>query len=129
LTGGVIAADNPPHHISLIAGSMIAFLSRFVGLWLIAGALVALVIDATRTIASSSLTMTPLGLAWANLSQSSLMSAQEFVQQRVEAYIGHWLWDPVIQSILLLPSWVVLGAAGFLLTWLGRPRRLTPAYG
>jgi hypothetical protein len=108
---------------------MIGFLSRFIGLWLIAGALVALVIDATKTIASSTLTVTPLGLAWANLSQASLISAQQLVQQRLESYIGHWLWDPLIQSVLLLPTWAVLGVAGFLLTWLGRPRRLRPAYG
>jgi hypothetical protein len=108
---------------------MIGLISRFVGLWLIAGALVALVIDATKTIAASALTFTPLGLAWANLSQASLMSAQEFVQQKVEAYTGHWLWDPLIQGILLLPTWAVLGAAGFLLTWLGRRRRPETVYG
>ncbi len=108
---------------------MIGFLSRFVGLWLIAGALVALVIDATRTIATSALTFTPLGLAWASLSQPSLMATQEFVQRRIESYVGHWVWDPVIQSVLLLPTWIVLGAAGFLLTYLGRRRRLKVAYG
>ena len=47
---------------------MIGFIARFVGLWLIAGALVALVIDGTKTIAASHLTVTPLGLAWFALS-------------------------------------------------------------
>lgn len=107
---------------------MIGFLSRFVGLWLIAGALVALVIDATKTIAASKLTVTPLGLAWYTLSPSTLMSVQEFVQRNIEATVGRWLWDPVIQWILLLPTWAVLGAVGFLLTYLGRRRRLKVAY-
>jgi hypothetical protein len=107
---------------------MISFLSRFVGLWLIAGALVALVIDATRSIAASTVTVTPLGVAWFNISPSSLMLTQEFVQRRVEAYIGHWLWDPIIQWILMMPGWLVLGALGALFAYLGRRRRLTGVY-
>ena len=60
---------------------MIGFFSRFVGLWLIAGALVALVVDATKSIAASTLTVTPLGLAWASINPASLMSVQQFFQQ------------------------------------------------
>ena len=107
---------------------MIGFFSRFVGLWLIAGALVALVIDATKTIAASKFTVTALGEAWASIGMGSLMAAQEFVQQTLEPTVGRWLWDPLIQSILLLPAWVVLGAVGFLFTWLGRRRRIKVAY-
>ena len=108
---------------------MIGFFSRFVGLWLIAGALVALVVDATKSIAASTLTVTPLGLAWATFNRASLMAVQQFVQRTVEAYVGHWLWDPVIQWLLLLPTWAILGAAGFLLTYLGRRRKRRAAYG
>jgi hypothetical protein len=108
---------------------MFGFFSRFVGLWLIAGALVALVVDATKSIAASSLTVTPLGLAWASINQASLMAVQQFVQREVEAYVGHWLWDPLIQWILLLPTWAILGAAGFLLTYLGRRRPRKAAFG
>jgi hypothetical protein len=139
LTARAIAVDTPRDYLDNVVGKapfspgtalgMIGFLLRFVGLWLTAGALVALVIDATKSIAGSSLTVTPLGLAWANLSQSSLMSTQQFVQQRIETYVGHWLWDPVIQSILLLPTWVVLGAIGLLLTYLGSRKRLRATYG
>jgi hypothetical protein len=108
--------------------SMIAFLARFVGLWMIAGALVALVVDATKTIAASRLTITPLGLTWYSISPSSLMRAQEFVQRTVETYIGHWLWDPVIQWILTAPTWVVLGLFGGWLVYLGRRRQVRSAY-
>ena len=107
---------------------MIAFLSRFVGIWLIAGALVAVVVDGAKTIAATSLTVTPLGLTWFTLSPTTLMAAQGFVQQTVEAYIGHWLWDPLIQWILLLPGWAVLGAIGGALAYLGRKRRLNAVY-
>jgi hypothetical protein len=103
---------------------MIGLVSRFIGLWFVAGALVAIVVDAAKSIAASSLTMTPLGAALFSLAPSALVAAQEFVQQK----IGAWLWDPVIQWILLLPTWAVLGFFGFLLTYLGRRRRVRIAY-
>src|SRR5262245_48619688 len=62
LTGGAVAVKWPDDHISPIprgvalAAVMIAFIARFIGLWMIAGALVALVIDGTKTIAASTLT-------------------------------------------------------------------------
>ena len=101
---------------------MIAFIARFLGLWLIAGAVVAVVIDGTKTIAASSLTVTPLGMSWYAVSPSSIMAAQTFVQQRIETYIGHWLWDPLIQWLLMLPTWLVLGVLGTWLVYLGRRR-------
>ncbi|HEY5082863.1 MAG TPA: hypothetical protein VII91_13270 [Bauldia sp.] len=107
---------------------MLGFLPRFVGLWFVAGGLVALVVDAAKSIAASALTMTPLGAALHTLAPATLLSAQAFVQQDVEPYLGHWIWDPVIQWILLLPTWAVLGFLGFLLTYLGRRRRLRVAY-
>ena len=108
--------------------SMIGFIARFVGLWLIAGALVALVIDGTKTIAASQLVVTPLGLAWFTLSPTSLLSAQTFVQQKIEIYIGHWLWDPLVQWILMLPSWLVLGSIGAWLVYIGRRRTVSAVY-
>jgi hypothetical protein len=108
--------------------SMIGFLSRFIGLWMVAGALVALVIDGTKTIAASALTMTPMGLAWYSISPASLMQTQEFVQRTIEAYIGHWLWDPIIQWVLMAPAWAVLGIIGGWLLYIGRRRRPQPAY-
>ena len=107
---------------------MIGFVSRFVGLWFVAGALVAIVVDAAKTIAASALTMTPLGSALFTLTPSTLVAAQEFVQQKIEPTIGGWLWDPVIQWVLLLPTWAILGFVGFLLTYLGRRRRVRMAY-
>jgi hypothetical protein len=107
---------------------MIAFLARFLGLWMIAGALVALVIDGTKTIAASSLTTTPLGHAWYLISPAGLMRTQEFVQRQIEAYIGHWLWDPLIQWILMAPAWAIIGALGAWLVYMGRRRRRINAF-
>ncbi len=102
---------------------MIRFLARVLGLFLIAGALVALVVDAAKSIAASTLVVTALGEAW----YAASANTQVAVQQGIEARFGHWVWDPLMLSILILPTWVVLGALGFLLTYLGR-RRLTGVY-
>ncbi len=48
---------------------------------------------------------------------------QQFVQRKVEAYIGHWLWDPLIQWLLMLPTWAVFGLIGGLLAYAGSRRR------
>jgi hypothetical protein len=108
---------------------VIGWISRFVGLWFIAGALVALVIDATKTIAASALAVTPLGSTIAvMLGPVALTSMQEFVQQKIEVHVGGWVWDPLIHWLLLVPTFVVLGAIGFLLAYLGRRRRLSLSY-
>ena len=102
---------------------MIAFTVRFIGLWLIAAALVAGVIDVTKSIAANGVVMTPLGATWFSINRQSLEAAQRGVETNVETYVGGWLWDPVIQSILGLPTWAVVGVLGALMVYLGRRRR------
>lgn len=107
---------------------MIRFLSRFIGLWLIAGALVALVVDATKSIAATSLTVTSLGAGWKSVAPASLTTLETFVHESIEATIGGWVWSPVIESLLTLPTWAVLGALGFFLTWAGQKRQRSPVF-
>ena len=97
---------------------MIRFLFRFVGLWLLAGAFVALVIDGTRSIAASRLILTPVGEAWVAFHPASI----ELLRSAVERNLSPWLWDKVFVSILFLPLWMLLGALGVVLVLLGRPR-------
>jgi hypothetical protein len=101
---------------------MLLFLPRFVGLWFVAGALVAATLDAAKSIAASAVIMTPLGATLHALAPATLLAAQAFVQRSIEPHIGGWVWEPGIQSILLLPTWVVLGLIGFGFTYLGRRR-------
>ena len=98
---------------------MLSFLSRLVGILLVAVALVTAVIDGTKSIAASHLVTTPLGAHWFEFFPESLNAAQAGVQR----HVAPWLWDPVIQSILLLPTWVVAGVLGALFVWLGTRRR------
>lgn len=107
---------------------MLLFLPRFIGLWFVAGTLVAVTVDAAKSIAASTLTLTPFGAALHALAPATLLAAQTFVQQSIEPHLGGWVWDPAIQSILLLPTWVVLGVFGFLFTYLGSRRAPRAAF-
>ena len=98
---------------------MFSFVFRVTGLWLVAVAVVAAAIDGTRTIAASKLILTPLGQHWYQFAPQSLNAAQAGVQRHVSPL----LWDPVIQSILLLPTWLVAGLLGALFVWIGSRRR------
>ena len=98
---------------------MLSFLSRLVGILLVAVALVTAVIDGTKSIAASHLVTTPLGVNWSEFFPQSLSAAQS----GIELHVAHWLWDPVMLWILMLPTWVVAGALGALFVWLGTRRR------
>ena len=98
---------------------------RIIGAWLIIGAIVAFVVDGTRTLGSDSgFVMTPLGEYWFKFHAASLNTAQAAIERHVHPF----LWDPVISWILQLPAWVVLGVLGLLIYWIGRRRRPTSAY-
>lgn len=94
---------------------MIRFIFRFIGLWLVAGAFVALVIDGTRTIAASRLVITPFRDTWMALHPTSLEALQKNVSGA--------FWDPVAVNLLAAPFWAVVGVLGILFLVIGRPRR------
>ncbi len=98
---------------------MFGFLLRFIGVWFVAIALVSFVVDATKSIAMSSWTTTPLGMIWFDLSPGTLNASQAVIQR----YVSPFLWDPVLQSILLMPPWVIFGPLGLIMLWYGDKRR------
>jgi hypothetical protein len=97
---------------------MIRFLLRFIGLWTLAVAFIALIRDGTRTIAGSAVAVTKLEADWYNFHPNSLQSLQPAIEKHVV-----WLWNPVIQSILEQPTWLVLGVAGAVMVVLGRKKK------
>jgi hypothetical protein len=97
---------------------MIRFLFRFVGLWLLAGAFVALIIDGTRSIAASRLILTPMAEAWYALHAASVQGLQAWMERSLPA----WLWDPVAINVLSTPLWVVLAIIGIVFILIGRRR-------
>jgi hypothetical protein len=98
---------------------MFRFVSRFLGLWLLAGAVVAAVIDGSKSIAASRFVMTTVGEAWFQVHRNSLGLAQA----ALERHVSPVLWDPVVVSILFLPLAVVLLVIASLLLAIGKPKR------
>ena len=95
---------------------MIAF--RILGIWLVLFALVALAVDATKSLASSTLMWTSFSDQWLALHPESFDAAPDFF----ETQLYSWLWDPVLITIFSAPAWTVLGGLGILLYWIGRKR-------
>jgi hypothetical protein len=94
---------------------MIRFLFRFIGLWLLAGAFAALVIDGTRSVAASQLTITPVRDAWGVINPASLAAAQK--------QLAAAPWDQAFAFLLGAPLWVLLAAIGLFFLVLGRRKR------
>jgi hypothetical protein len=94
--------------------------SRILGVWLLLLAMVAVVIDATKSLGGGgSWVATPMIEQWSSLFPASLASAK----QAVETYAGHYLWDPVLTSVMHAPTWIVFGVLGIGFYWLGQKRR------
>lgn len=98
---------------------MIAGTLRLIGFWLLAAAIVALVIDGTRTIAAGALVWTPLAKTWLQLHAGSLTALQAMMEKNAHPL----LWNPGMTTILQMPTVVVLAILAFLFLWAGRPRR------
>jgi hypothetical protein len=94
------------------------FLLRFIGLWLLAGAFVALIIDGTTLIANPNSQFSTMDKTWDAISQESKSAAKAFLDRRA----GPSLWNSGIQVVLNQPTWVVLGALGTVLVLLGRKK-------
>jgi len=98
---------------------MIRLLVKFFGVIFMVLALITAILDLTRSIANSAITITPLGQEWFNFSRDSLSIAQSFIQR----YLHPAIWDPFIQFLLLRPSWLVLFGFSIIFLWMGRRRK------
>ena len=98
---------------------MIRFLFRALATLTLAAAIVMAVLDATRSVAASTLVTTPLLASWEATLPGSLAALKGFLTTR----IGAFAWDPALVSVLSLPGFVVLGAVAFLLYAVGYRRR------
>jgi hypothetical protein len=96
------------------------FVLRILGVWLLLLAMVAAVVDATKSLAGGGAwVVTPMGEQWRQLAPDTLIVSKTWI----ETNAGKFLWDPVIVSILSAPTWVVFGILGVFLYWLGQKRK------
>jgi hypothetical protein len=97
---------------------MIRFLLRFIGLFLLATGFVFFVYDGTKSIANPHLVYARVVDIWAIVDQNSLNLAQGWLKQKAA-----WAWDPYVQTIFELPTWVVLAVLAMILMVLGRKKK------
>jgi hypothetical protein len=93
-------------------------IGRIIGWLLVLAALVVLVADLIGWLDTHHLAFAAAGQLWFEVSPSTL----ELAQPAIQRHLAPWLWDPVLQTILLWPAVLVLGVPGAALLWLFRPR-------
>ena len=103
---------------------MIRFLLRFIGLCLLALAFIFFVYDGTKSIANQQLITMKVSDAWAIVDQNILNLVQNWLKQKLA-----FAWDPYLQKIFDLPTWVVLGIVATILILLGRKKKPLIGYG
>ena len=96
---------------------------RLAGLLLLAGAFAALVVDGTRSVAAGMLVVLPLGRTLMLVSPAGFEKFHVLVETKAPV-----LWDPVLATTFLLPTWLVLGVLGLVLIAMTRPRSPTIGY-
>ena len=94
---------------------MLRFLARALGLVLLAAGFVGLVVDATRSIANSRASFTPLG----ELAQTVFPQTFPLIEPGVRN-VHPVLWDPLLLNVFLLPASVLGFVLGALLLWAGQ---------
>jgi len=106
---------------------MLRGLFRIAGLLTLAAALVAGVLDLTRSIADQAPVLTSFMADWQRLSPGTL----EASQRAVSDFLHPWFWSPVATGVLSLPTWALLGALALVFGALSsrRRRRWQESYG
>lgn len=94
-------------------------LARLIGTWLLALALILLVVDGARSLAADQLVLTSLARTWGQLNAESLAAVQGFLATRLFGAV----LTPVAAALLEAPGWLVLGLPGACFAWAGRTRR------
>jgi len=96
---------------------MLRFISRFLGFWLAAAAIVAAVVDGAKSIADSTLVTTSLSETW------GMIAAAAGMEPLGELSAVPWPLNLPLAGLLAAPTVVILGALGVAFLVLGAKRR------
>jgi hypothetical protein len=98
---------------------------KFLGSWLLAGGVLALINDLTRGLpAGARFTFLSMRGLWQLCHEASLAATQGALQRGIHPLA----WDPVMTGVLKLPAWFLLGGLGLVLWLIGRRRRRVELY-
>jgi hypothetical protein len=98
---------------------MIRFFLRFLGLFCLAAAFILVIYDGLKSIAGDSVAVTNMRM----LCDIINAGAVGRLEPLLKPYAHGLLWDPVMLTILSLPSWAVIGGLAVVLMLLGRKRK------
>jgi hypothetical protein len=103
------------------AGNKLLIRAIFLSLSLVcfAVAIVAAVLDVTRSIADSGLVTTSLAADWNRLSPDSLAGLQDWISGNLHPFV----WDPLAVHLLAAPTWAIFLVLALALAVLARRRR------
>lgn len=94
---------------------MIRFVFRFLSLVALCLAVIAAVMDSIASVSVSDYVVTPFGIAWLEISPTTLDQASV----AVEHYIGPWAWKLMLQWILPQPTIAVFLVLALLFWMIG----------
>lgn len=94
------------------------FIMRFLSVSALAIGVIVAVLDAARSIGASKIVVTSIAKSWTTLSPESFNASKAYV----EAHGVPYLWDPVITSVLSVPTAIALAVLALLLYMLGHKR-------
>src|SRR5215470_5794821 len=92
---------------------------RFLGSLFLLGTVIALTADLSGPRRPDAPTFASLYKHWSDVAPQTLAATQKTVQTRTHRFV----WDPVIRTVLAIPTFVFFGALAVLFLYLGRPRR------
>lgn len=95
---------------------MIRFFFRALATFSLAVAVVMAVLDATRSIASDMIVLTPLSESWQTVFPASYGAAEAAVSEVLVPY----MWDPLILTLLSAPGFAVFVVLALLFYMIGR---------
>lgn len=91
---------------------------RILGTWLLAVALILLIIDGTKSLAASSLVITSVSQLWLLLHAPSFEASSNWLAGLADGLVLNALQ----QNLLNWPAWAVLGVPGIILALAGKTR-------
>jgi hypothetical protein len=97
---------------------MMKLFFRLLALISLSVAVICAVVDASRSLAASSLMLTPLLKGWSDFAPASLSWLQGHIQQ----YLPTFMWDPVMVWVLNMPTEAILSVLAILFYMIGAKR-------
>ena len=95
------------------------FVARVIGTWMIALALILLVVDGTKSLAANEPVLTSVATLWSDLHAPSWAYVQALLADALAPLSAEWLAN----AALSVPAWAVAAVLGLVTLFLGRKRR------